>query len=84
MIDVLVVGAGPAGRAVAVACAARGLRTAVLDPEPTRPWRSTYGLWHDTLPPELPDAVVGSVARAYADVLSAAAASPARPARSPL
>jgi lycopene beta-cyclase len=47
--DVLVAGAGPAGRAIALACARRGLRTAVADPAPDRPWRATYGAWADEL-----------------------------------
>ncbi|WP_339124065.1 lycopene cyclase family protein [Pseudonocardia sp. D17] len=58
--DVLVVGAGPAGRAVAAACAALGLRTTLLDPAPRRPWRSTYAAWASELPADLPDAVVAS------------------------
>jgi len=45
--DVLVVGAGPAGWSVAGRCAERGLRTAVVDPHPSGPWRATYGLWAD-------------------------------------
>lgn len=47
MIDVLVGGAGPAGWAVASACARRGLRTALVAPRPTAPWQATYGLWAD-------------------------------------
>ncbi|MDQ2706969.1 MAG: lycopene cyclase family protein, partial [Actinomycetota bacterium] len=60
MYDVLVVGAGPAGRAVAAACAEHGLDTGLLDPAPTRPWRATYGAWSDELPAELPLAVIAS------------------------
>ncbi len=41
--DVVVVGAGPAGRALAGACASRGLHTALVDPAPARAWRITYG-----------------------------------------
>lgn len=48
------VGGGPAGRAIAAACAERGLRTALLDPAPDRPWRACYGGWLDELPAELP------------------------------
>jgi lycopene beta-cyclase len=58
--DVLVVGAGPAGRAVAAACAERGLDTALTDPSPGRPWRATYGAWTDELPADLPDGVVAA------------------------
>ncbi|MBO0850252.1 MAG: FAD-binding protein, partial [Pseudonocardia sp.] len=60
MLDVLVVGGGPAGRAVAAACGERGLRTRVLDPEPDRPWRATYGAWLDELPAELPPSVIAA------------------------
>lgn len=54
------VGGGPAGRAVAAACAARGLRTALLDPAPERPWRATYGAWSGELPAGLPDGLVAA------------------------
>lgn len=64
--DVLVVGAGPAGRAVAAACAERGLDTAVLDPAPDRPWIPTYGMWADEVPPGLPADVVGARAEGVA------------------
>lgn len=53
-MDVVVVGAGPAGWAVAYQCAGLGLRTALLDPDPYAPWPATYGLWADqcaALPP---------------------------------
>jgi lycopene beta-cyclase len=53
-VDVVVVGAGPAGWAVAYHCAAVGLRTAIVDPDPFAPWPATYGLWRDqcdALPP---------------------------------
>lgn len=58
--DVLVLGGGPAGRALAGECAARGLRTTLVDPAPDRAWRATYGAWADELPTTLPDAVVGA------------------------
>lgn len=48
----LVIGAGPAGLATAVACAARGLTTTVLAPS-SRPWTPTYGAWADELEPAL-------------------------------
>jgi lycopene beta-cyclase len=68
VLDVLVVGAGPAGRAVAAACAERGLRTLVMDPAPNRPWRATYGAWRDELPAELPESVLAATVsgRAFA------------------
>ncbi len=54
------VGGGPAGRAVAAACGARGLRTRLLDPAPERPWRATYGAWLDELPVGLARSVVAA------------------------
>ena len=54
MTDVVVAGAGPAGRAVARECARRGLRTVLVAPRPAASWRATYGLWLDEaalLPP---------------------------------
>ncbi|WP_329059152.1 lycopene cyclase family protein [Amycolatopsis sp. NBC_01480] len=50
MADVLIAGGGPAGWALARACARRGLATTVVDPAPHRPWRNTYGVWSDELP----------------------------------
>lgn len=50
MIDVLVAGGGPAGWAVAAACARLGLDTELVDPAPNRPWRATYGSWRKELP----------------------------------
>ncbi|MDQ3761287.1 MAG: lycopene cyclase family protein [Actinomycetota bacterium] len=49
MIDVLVAGGGPAGWAVAAACARLGLDTHLADPAPERPWRATYGAWRGEL-----------------------------------
>ncbi|MFQ1004271.1 lycopene cyclase family protein [Modestobacter sp. SSW1-42] len=46
--DVVVAGAGPAGLAVAAACATRGLRVALVAPH-LRPWHQTYSLWADEL-----------------------------------
>ncbi|MEQ3553548.1 lycopene cyclase family protein [Pseudonocardia nematodicida] len=57
-VDVLVLGGGPAGRALAGACAARGLRTALADPDPDARWTATYCAWPEELPADLPpDAV---------------------------
>jgi lycopene beta-cyclase len=61
-----VVGAGPSGRALAGACAARGLRTALVDPDPQRAWRITYGAWSDELPAGLPATAVAARARGRA------------------
>lgn len=46
-IDVWIVGAGPAGLALAHACAGQGLRLGLLDPDPERAWAPNYGLWLD-------------------------------------
>jgi lycopene beta-cyclase len=54
MTSVLVVGGGPAGRALAAECAARGCHTVLVDRAPATPWRATYGAWLDDLPPGLP------------------------------
>lgn len=55
-----VVGAGPAGAALAGACQRLGLATALVDVAPDRPWTATYGMWTPELPPELPAAVVAA------------------------
>ncbi|MFI9818391.1 lycopene cyclase family protein [Saccharothrix variisporea] len=65
-MDVLVVGGGPAGRALARACAAIGLETTVVDPRPDRPWRATYAAWSDELPEGAPVAVETSRTRVWA------------------
>lgn len=46
----VIAGGGPAGRALARACARRGLATVLVDPAPARRWQATYGLWADELP----------------------------------
>lgn len=50
-VDVVVAGAGPAGLALAVACAEHGLRVAVADPAHDGLWPNTYGVWVDELGP---------------------------------
>ncbi len=46
--DVLVIGAGPAGTAIAAALAEQGLRVLGLAPEaPSTPWINTYAAWAD-------------------------------------
>jgi lycopene beta-cyclase len=57
VIDVLVAGGGPAGWAVAAACARLGLDTELVDPAPDRPWRATYGAWRGELPADVKPAV---------------------------
>ena len=64
--DVLVAGGGPAGRAVARACAEQGLDVVVVDPRPDAPWRHTYGVWEHELPADLPRPAVAAAARGVA------------------
>jgi lycopene beta-cyclase len=66
VFDVLVIGGGPAGRALARACAQEGLHTAIVDRHPHRVWTATYGAWADELPPHTPVAATSTVVRAYA------------------
>jgi lycopene beta-cyclase len=68
--DVLVVGGGPAGRALAAAVAGHGLRTVLLDPAPEAPWRATYGCWTDELPAGIPPSVIAARATGRAIALS--------------
>jgi lycopene beta-cyclase len=64
-VDVLIAGAGPAGWALASACARLGLGTALADPAAPAPWRATYGLWADEL--DLPaSAIAAAPARTLA------------------
>jgi len=48
-LDVRVVGAGPAGLALAAELATRGLSVEVIAPEPTAPWHAGYGCFDDEL-----------------------------------
>ncbi len=47
--DVLVLGAGPSGTAIAAALARRGCSVTIVDPAPERPWPNRYGSWTDEL-----------------------------------
>ncbi|NMF82449.1 lycopene beta cyclase [Nodosilinea sp. P-1105] len=50
MLDVLVIGAGPAGLFMAVTLGQAGLAVQGVAPHaPTRPWPNTYGIWADEL-----------------------------------
>ncbi|MDQ3578766.1 MAG: lycopene cyclase family protein, partial [Actinomycetota bacterium] len=49
-VEVIVVGGGPAGWAVADACAREGLDTVLVNPDPFARWPATYGLWEDQVP----------------------------------
>ncbi len=52
MDDALVIGAGPAGLAIASELCNAGLRVAGLAPVAAAiPWRNTYGIWRDELEP---------------------------------
>ncbi|WP_308165335.1 lycopene cyclase family protein [Nocardia noduli] len=57
---VVVCGLGPAGRAVASRCLARGLTVTVVDPVPLRRWTATYAAWADELPDWLDPRVVAA------------------------
>jgi capsanthin/capsorubin synthase len=43
----IVIGAGPAGLAIAAALAERDVDVCVIDPNPERGWESRYGMWLD-------------------------------------
>ena len=47
--DLLVIGAGPAGLALAAASCELGLRTTLVAPRPTAPWEANYGSWEADL-----------------------------------
>ncbi|KJK46371.1 hypothetical protein UK23_23395 [Lentzea aerocolonigenes] len=64
--DVLVIGGGPAGRALARACAHEGLHTAIVDRHPHRIYTATYGAWADELPPHTSTKTRSTTVRAYA------------------
>lgn len=51
MHDIIIIGAGPAGRALAAACAAQGLDAICVAPAPDAPWPNNYGSWIDELAP---------------------------------
>lgn len=45
--DLLVLGAGPAGLALAAHAARQGLRVQVMTPAPDQPWEQNWGVWED-------------------------------------
>ncbi|WP_054812993.1 lycopene cyclase family protein [Nocardia arizonensis] len=62
--DIVICGAGPAGRALAHRCLARGLAVTLIDPAPRRRWTATYAAWADELPHWLdPGAIAATVDR---------------------
>ena len=50
-VEILVVGGGPAGLAIADACSTLGLEVACLMPGPDEPWVNNYGAWAEDLAP---------------------------------
>ncbi|WP_425307691.1 lycopene cyclase family protein [Ammonicoccus fulvus] len=62
VIDVAIVGLGPAGRALAAHCLRRGLSVLAVDPRPDAVWRPTYGVWVDEVA-DLPETVFRSRVR---------------------
>lgn len=57
-IDLAVIGAGPAGRALAVRAAASELRVTLVDPNPDQVWTATYGMFADDAPSWLDPSVI--------------------------
>lgn len=47
VFDVIVVGSGPAGLAVADRVAAGGFQVLIVDPNPRAPWVNNFGVWID-------------------------------------
>ena len=45
--DLVVVGCGPAGLSAADRASSKGLRVALIDPDPLARWRNNYGVWVD-------------------------------------
>jgi len=51
LIEVVVVGAGPAGLAVASRVSSFGYKVVLVDPDPLSRWPNNYGVWCDELEP---------------------------------
>ncbi|WP_207838926.1 lycopene cyclase family protein [Williamsia soli] len=58
LVDLAVVGAGPAGRAIAHRGAGAGLCASIIDPDVDARWKPTYAAWADDLPDWLMPSVV--------------------------
>lgn len=60
--DIIICGLGPAGRALAHRCAARGQTVTAVDPVPHHRWHATYACWSDELPGWLERTAVAATA----------------------
>ena len=65
-VDLAVVGAGPAGRALAHRALAAGLRVSLVDPSPTKAWTATYGMYADDCPSWLEPKSIAATASSFA------------------
>uniref|UniRef100_UPI000307E256 lycopene cyclase family protein n=1 Tax=Nocardia niigatensis TaxID=209249 RepID=UPI000307E256 len=59
--DLLICGAGPAGRALAHRALAHGLTVTIVDPHPRRRWSAIYAAWADELPAWIAPEAVGAM-----------------------
>ncbi|WP_444980057.1 lycopene cyclase family protein [Nocardia acidivorans] len=59
--DLIVCGAGPAGRALAHRALAQGQSVTVIDPRPGHRWTATYAAWADELPEWVPSRTFAAV-----------------------
>ncbi|MYR05674.1 FAD-dependent oxidoreductase [Gordonia sp. SID5947] len=58
--DVVVVGAGPAGRALTHRLLRHGVEVTLVDPHTDRPWLPTYACWSDEIPSWIPGETVSA------------------------
>lgn len=63
---VVVLGLGPAGRALTHRLAAQQVDVVAIDLAPDRPWRPTYAAWADEIPDWVPVEAISSVSSARA------------------
>ena len=59
--QVIVVGGGPAGRALTHRLGVHGVHATLVDPHPDRQWVATYAAWHDELPSWIAQSALASV-----------------------
>ncbi|MBT0568058.1 lycopene cyclase family protein [Williamsia sp. CHRR-6] len=64
--ELVVIGAGPAGRGLAHRAIVAGVDTVLVDRRPDRPWDDTYAAWTDELPSWVPDTVTATAVPAVA------------------